>query len=159
MTTKQPDSLPSVNDLDAGQLRVMIAGVVGKTAYRFCGDSDEDHDPWTDYESTRNLPPHLAGCPPRVKCHKCDGSKWATEHVWDEHSDAKYEHSNFTSDANDALTLCDWMAEKGWQSFLNNSRGEWNAIFTNNKRQINATGKTQPLAISKAFAVANGLAR
>lgn len=66
----------------------------------------------------------------------------------------------FDADANAALTLCDWMAEKGYPIVFSFMGSKWVCVFYSSKEidcdeLANESAETLPLAICRAFLAAN----
>lgn len=70
----------------------------------------------------------------------------------------------FTTDANAALTLCAWMADKGWVYYASNDSGGPSLTFVHHSDSDEpsdchtGTANTFALAVAKAFCVAQGMA-
>lgn len=60
---------------------------------------------------------------------------------------------NFCTSLDAAITLCDFLADKGWSAEMN--RGEddrvWWVMFGNDSSQAQASGESLPVALCEAF--------
>lgn len=116
----------------------------------------------------------------------CIGEAWilteseADKHVYPHDEPVTKEKAplpDFVTDPNAALTLCDWMAEREWQTEINQGTGkDWECEFVRlaqdgddpdeltmrrnfRVRIVYGAASTLPLAITRAFLIANGLAQ
>lgn len=91
-----------MSTLTREEKRVLIAKHCGKPVFRFCGDLDTDgHEPYTDHAALKHLPSHLQGVDTFVRCRKCDGHRWGSTRVWEQHGDAR-EYPDYFTDLNAA---------------------------------------------------------
>lgn len=65
---------------------------------------------------------------------------------------------DYLRDERAAITLCNWMAENGWEPHIKKYQGVWFVTFVTAHEQKGAVSPSFATAITYAFCIANNLA-